>query len=263
MRVKAPQRFPLATGQVRAAQLLDAIAKPATFPGKYGPATPLQEEVAAVVNARTVKLRPQLNVELSANDAQTVLAAPALDANGRREQERLARAFQAMSDEDMGRTVRQGQTLLHAYLNRGPDDATSHLMGIAGDALIASSLAVMGGRRDRVFRDIHRVRERFERDFFASFNGELARGRALAKAFIESEKEQLADKISEIQAELKRLADENELVEHAAEAAQHEATEARRELDRFRSAEGQRRAALDGVLEEKRQQLQGDMDRQA
>lgn len=228
----------------RAADLLDQLRKPRRLPRAQGPGTARQQQLAAAVNERAAEVRPDapqpivLEAEI-ARLAQRVQLNPAdVQATAL-----MAQRFAQLPDAQKGAAISRADGLFRRYTDRA-ERLSAPLLQLAYEAFQACFIASYRGGPTEGLKAAEREHARFDFYLELAVNGELALVRAEAEAFIEAERAALAT-LAEGAGRLaqeERLAVEQERaalqldvqnLAHAADAAQADATAARRERDQF------------------------------
>ncbi|RJF74989.1 hypothetical protein D3875_03045 [Deinococcus cavernae] len=227
-----------------AADLLDQLKKPRRMPRPHGPGTVRQQQLAAAVNERTAEVKPDApqpivleaeiarlaqRVELDPRDVQAVAL--------------MAQRFAQLPDDQKGAAIARADGLFRRYLDHTPL-LSGPLLYLAYEAFQACFIASYKGGPTEGLKAAEREHARFDFYLDLAVNGEVALVRAEAEAFIETERAALAAlaETAALTAQEERLAFDTERsalqldfqnLAHAADAAQQDATAARRERDQF------------------------------
>lgn len=212
------------------------------IPRMQGPASTYQDLIAASVNAQYRDLRESHGFSaLSGGSMQDKLPPLDLPADELERIQRINQNFKVMSNEDLGAGARRAQRLMDDMLETS-DVTAAKLMMVSLKTFTTVIARVMTGDPAAARSTIRSGVEGIELLLLKVLNGEIEKARTDADIWIEQCRSDLAEQAvtavqsakEEVAAARRQLDEERELLTHAADQSQAEASAARREAEQAR-----------------------------
>ncbi|WP_104992750.1 hypothetical protein [Deinococcus sp. NW-56] len=228
---------------------------------KSAPLPDPQAVLADLVQRRIAQDRAELvpHLDVRAEAIRTAVPPTVLKPGDQATVDKVNAAFRALSDEQLGAAVRQTERLLGGYVRRS-DGHGAELLWLALVAFQAGCTGLIKGGSSTALTGIHQEAARFERALLLMLNAQREVVMAEARQFMAQKERDLealtaqcrADVVAEVerlQAERQALRDTHEMALNGAEAAQAEASQARRALEAARKDHAEVIARKDAEIE--------------
>lgn len=212
------------------------------MPRPQGPATPYQNLIAASVNAQYQELREAHRFGAVAGGSMQDRVPPLDIPAGEYERiQRINQGFRVMSNDDLGAGARRAQRLMDDILESS-DATAAKLMMLSLKTFTTVIARVMTGDPAAAKATIRSGVDGIELLLLKVLNGEIEKARTDADVWIEQCRADLAEQAvtavqsakEEVAAACRQLDEERDLLTHAADQAQAEASAARREAEQAR-----------------------------